>query len=925
MAAGDSSDSIGRYSSRTTDLRETVLRSHLEQARRYHRIAGYFTSSLFEIAGEAVTDIPDVRIVCNADVSAEDLIIARGGEVSGPGTAELIGRLDAHAGVDSLLHRKRYNRLRDFFDAHPDGIRVAPSELCGFVHGKAGVIERTDGFRLGFIGSMNETRAGWQQHYEILWSDHSAAGVDWIQSEFDWLWSRAVPMPQVVIKELQRRTHRVEIDLNDINSHEDVAPAALVESPLYREGFSLSPWQRAFVSEALNHAQWFGSTRLLLADEVGLGKTLSIATATLALALRDEQSAGSGVKRKPIAILAPATLTGQWQTELIDKLAVPTARWDNRQKAWIDPQGHTISPRGSDQIARCPYRIGIISTGLVIQGSDEADHLSRMNFEILALDESHKARSRRLRGGERGDPNRLLAFMIQAAGRSRHVILGTATPMQTDIDDLWDQLHMLQAGPGRFVLGNEFSGWQTPEQARGLLTGDDRCRGVERAWKYLKSPLPPTSASEDPAFRRLISSIRQELDVPDECFETNASLTSLPIDVREDIEAMVEEERQGATFFQRHNPIVRHVVLRKRNELEERGLLQRVGVNLHPQSGGSDGVGNSTPLFEGQALRTGHAFDNAYEAAIEFGKAYGRRTKRSGFLTTLLCQRICSSAYAAETTARALLSGDTVEDELSDDEVKEPMTTEERDALEWLLDSLSHVQGEDPKLRAINHYLIDSSWLRYGAIIFSQYYDTAAWVARSLADLIPDEPIGLYAGAGRSRLMVGGRETSVDREALKAQVQNREIRLMIATDAACEGLNLQKLGALINVDLPWNPVKLEQRIGRIKRYGQTRPSVDMLNLVYQDTVDERIYERISERMQSRYEVFGSLPDTIDDDWVDNVESVIKELDQRFDSERKLNGFDLRYNVTLEADSDAWRDCERVLAPASLQTILRTGW
>jgi len=55
---------------------------------------------------------------------------------------------------------------------------------------------------------------------------------------------------------------------------------------------------------------------------------------------------------------------------------------------------------------------------------------------------------------------------------------------------------------------------------------------------------------------------------------------------------------------------------------------------------------------------------------------------------------------------------------------------------------------------------------------------------------------------------------------------------MVATDAACEGLNLQRLGTLINVDLPWNPTRLEQHIGRIKRFGWTRPNVDMLNLVY---------------------------------------------------------------------------------------------
>jgi len=91
----------------------------------------------------------------------------------------------------------------------------------------------------------------------------------------------------------------------------------------------------------------------------------------------------------------------------------------------------------------------------------------------------------------------------------------------------------------------------------------------------------------------------------------------------------------------------------------------------------------------------------------------------------------------------------------------------------------------------------------------------------------------------------------------------------VATDAACEGLNLQTLGTLINIDLPWNPSRLEQRIGRIKRFGQRRDRVDMLNLVYhgseKPTVDEKVYAKLSARMKDRYDIFGTLPDVIEDD------------------------------------------------------------
>ena len=97
--------------------------------------------------------------------------------------------------------------------------------------------------------------------------------------------------------------------------------------------------------------------------------------------------------------------------------------------------------------------------------------------------------------------------------------------------------------------------------------------------------------------------------------------------------------------------------------------------------------------------------------------------------------------------------------------------------------------------------------------------------------MLPEEPVGVYAGAGKSGMFKDADFASVEREDIKIAVKKRAIRLLVATDAACEGLNLQILGTLINIDFPWNPSRLEQRLGRIKRFGQARRTVDMLNLV----------------------------------------------------------------------------------------------
>ena len=93
----------------------------------------------------------------------------------------------------------------------------------------------------------------------------------------------------------------------------------------------------------LQHRETYGKARLLLADEVGVGKTLSLAASAMLSALLDDG---------PVLILCPSTLTLQWQVELKDRLGIPSAVWSSTKKVWIDPNGHIIKTRGPEEIAR---------------------------------------------------------------------------------------------------------------------------------------------------------------------------------------------------------------------------------------------------------------------------------------------------------------------------------------------------------------------------------------------------------------------------------------------------------------------------------------------------------------------------------------------------------------------------------------------
>ena len=895
---------LRRFSSRSGRLSHVFLKDRLKEARTYRRIAGYFRSSIFELIDEEIEGIELIEIVCNSDLDPKDITASRLAR-----EAALKEKWnEGFDQIDSMMYRPRYRRLYELLKSGKVKVRVVSAKDAPFLHGKAGVIENRDGGKTSFIGSLNETREGWQEHYEIVWEDRSEEGVAWVEEEFRYLWDRSVPLPDAIIEEIGRLSRKHEVELKDLQPA-DIAAGALVEAPLYRKGEELKPWQRAFVGLFLEHRESYGAARFVLADEVGVGKTLPLATAAMVGCLL-----GDG----PALILAPATLCQQWQVELKDKLGLPSAVWISSSKVWQDANGHIIKTRGAEDIRRCPFQIGIVSTGLIFQGTAEARALLECRFGTLVLDEAHRARrSRGISGGN--SPNNLLEFMLQAAQKSRHVLLGTATPVQTDVAELWDLLEVLN-NKAEHVLGRQGSNWRRPGTAIPVLTGEKQIADELEAWNWLRNPLP--AKRED----KLFDLMRQDLGVKSDRFYTDKPATDLAGFTRGELQDAIAGREDGLNFLQRHNPIVRHTVLRKRATLEARGLLDRIAVDIWPSEN------DPLPMFEGLAVPTSAEFDAAYAAAKEFVTALRHRAKSAGFMQSMMEQRICSSVASGIATAMRLLEKrkpivvegeDEVAESADISNLPEILETE-RFHLERIVTALSR-RPTDPKLDAVLYFLREKGWLELGCIIFSQYYDTAYWIAESLTARLRGESVALYAGSGRSGLFFDGEWRSVEREDIKTRVKERKIRLLVATDAACEGLNLQTLGTLINVDLPWNPARLEQRIGRIKRYGQTRERVDVLNLVYANTNDEKVYRALSKRMKNRYDLFGSLPDTISDEWIDDIENLDEHFSQFTQNKQRQNAFDLRYGKTVMPEGPGWELCEKVLSRRDVVERLSAGW
>ncbi len=255
------------------------------------------------------------------------------------------------------------------------------------------------------------------------------------------------------------------------------------------------------------------------------------------------------------------------------------------------------------------------------------------------------------------------------------------------------------------------------------------------------------------------------------------------------------------------------------------------------------------------------------------------------------------------------------------------LTPLERDKLEEceraLVAGLESGPEADPKWARIEEYLVAKDWASEGCILFSQYSDTARWVAERIKDAFPDQPVGLYAGGNKSGIWSHGSFLHKDREDIKLMVKRGELKLMVGTDAASEGLNLQRLGTLINVDLPWNPTRLEQRKGRIQRIGQVRTAVNILNLRYAPSVEDKVHQALSTRLEEIRKMFGQIPDVLSDVWVSAALGDMEQARQRLDEVKPFHAFDERYSRV--EDVSGWDECSQVLNKGEKLEALRKGW
>ena len=917
---------MNRYSSRTAKMDDQFLKAKLVGAVSYDRIAGYFCSSILEVAGEAIEAVAGkVRVICNTGLAPSDVAVAKLGqrvEWNEFKPEEVYAAPGAMARLKRLYELLRSGKLE---------VRVLPDSIYGLVHGKAGVITYADGSKTSFLGSINETRAAFTTNYEMVWEDSDAASVQWVQAEFDYFWNNphAIALSDYVIEDIKRISERRSIPLKEWReSTEEPIPAVAVEEPIYREQFGLWAHQKYFVARAFNEHKQRGGARLLLADQVGLGKTVQLAMTAKLIALYEE---------KPILVIVPKTLLFQWQDELMSLLNLPSAVWTG--KCWIDENGyeHEYSPDNTKAILKCPRRLGIVSQGLITRKSESAEFLLNQRYSCVILDEAHRARRRPGKDPDKykAQPNNLLYFMNEISMKTTSLLLATATPVQIDPIEAFDLLMTLSwPQDADKVLGDNYSVWRrTPKLCLKYIQGEEPYPTAEaEMWELVRNPFPANKEDKD------FEIIRQRIEISD---NVNVLKQNLYDEMSPPLKRRVRTLYFDDNFIQNHNPYIRAIVRRTRDFLEN---------NINAETGEPYLKRIAAILFgenDDEALELSGYLSQAYSIAEEFCDMLSSRVKGGGFMSTLLLRRIGSTMTAGENTAKRMLAwtysgkeklrslydeiagdDDEEDDETAQSDIKD-LTTEEIDCLERLISVLKSNTDTDPKYNRIKSILSngvesEGAWKDKGCILFSQYYDSAVYVVERFSKDFPDVPAALYAGGDKSGIYKNGLFRKTSKDEIKRLVRTREITLLVGTDAASEGLNLQALGTLINIDLPWNPTRLEQRKGRIQRIGQLAESIYIFNMRYKNSVEDRVHNKLSGRLEEIFTLFGQIPDVLKDVWIDIAQRDVESAELVINSLPRKNPFALKYEESIP-DCGDWEKCAVVLDKQDESAELRKGW
>ena len=545
------------------------------------------------------------------------------------------------------------------------------------------------------------------------------------------------------------------------------------------------------------------SRGLLIADEVGLGKTIEAGLIWTELRARFDA--------RRLLVVCPKMLCDKWKLELRNRFGVEAVIADAAELANELARPRPQYPASQAMIASMQG----IRPPLDWEEAAESDSARRRLakvfsaaagqaplLDLVIIDEAHYLRNPETATHQLG------LFLREVA---EHIVLLTATPINLKNEDLFSLLNLVD--PENFVYREQFEHVLAANEPLVLarLTALAKNSSAEAVLAHLHK----AQGNSTLAGSKQLESLTMEL----------GSWGDRP---------WREAERvRLADRIERVNSLSRVLTRTRKAEVTERKVVRVPKVQP---------IDMASVESEFYSLVTNAIKQYAWENDIS-----------DGFLLATPQRQLSSCMYAAADSWGAQDSEE-IEEMLYEDLGVDPNTNEISGFRQFLLNhirgkyELASLRRNDSKFDYLGKTLIDyfRNYPDDKIVLFSYFRGTLRYLQERFQE------IGI-----ETTVLMGGMKEDKSKVIDRFQT-DPALRILLSSEVASEGVDLQFCRFLVNYDLPWNPMKVEQRIGRIDRLGQTAEKIVILNLVYAETIDERIVQRLYERLNLFERALGGL-------------------------------------------------------------------
>ena len=534
--------------------------------------------------------------------------------------------------------------------------------------------------------------------------------------------------------------------------------------------------------------------RLLIADEVGVGKTIEAGLIIKELRARMDLSS--------VLVICPKALVAErkWELEMrrFDEQFTPL---DGSMLRHCLQETH-LEGEWPEQYSKAILPFSLFDSDLVCGGRDGRNRNNQgllsldppPKFDLVIVDEAHHIRNTE-------------TFLHQGirffCDNAQAVLLLTATPVQLGSEDLYTLLNVLR--PDLVIDHASFQ--QMAEPNASINTAVAHCRRAKHDWqKEALGCLDNVALTEwgrlflreSPAFQGIYDRLQAE--------------------------TISEAERVGLT--REIEELYTFSSLINRTRRRDIGEF----TTRKPQTVTIDFTPSQRTLHDGLL--------DVVARILAF--CHGQQNVK--FMMTTIRRQAASCLYGLAPLLEDTLAGrldrlELMEASDGDEEVDMGFVAQVRTDIEALLSQARNLEDNDPKVEAFVQILKDKGKLANNkALVFSTFRHTLAYLVKHT------ERTGMRYGLIHGAVPDEERADLRRRFALPKENANA-IDVLLSSEVGCEGLDFQFCDCIINYDLPWNPMRIEQRIGRIDRYGQKSDTIAIVNFVTPGTVDADIYER----------------------------------------------------------------------------------